>query len=123
MTICVAVKVQDCIVFAADSTSSLQTVLADGSPITINTYDHANKVFNVRKGLPIAAMTAGIGNFGPASISTITKDFRALLSQAGGPYYIDPHNYTIEQVVTLARQYFFIDRFQKLDPAPSGTFQ
>jgi hypothetical protein len=123
MTICVAVKIQDCIVFAADSTSSLQTVLADGNPITINTYDHANKVFNVRKGLPIAAMTAGIENFGPASISTITKDFRALLSQEGGPYYCDPHNYTIEQVATLARQYFFTDHFQKLHPAPSGTFQ
>jgi hypothetical protein len=123
MTICVAVKVQDCIVFAADSTSSLQTVLADGSPITINTYDHANKVFNLRKGLPIAAMTAGIGNFGPSSISTITKDLRASLSKEGSPYYIDPHNYTIEQVVTLAKRYFFEDRFQKLDPAPMGAFQ
>ena len=92
MTICVAVKVQDCIVFAADSTSSLQAVLPDGNPITINTYDHANKLFNLRKGLPIAAMTAGIGNFGPSSISTVTKDFRAQLSKEGSEYYIDPHN-------------------------------
>ena len=123
MTICIAVKVQDCIVFAADSTSSLQAVLADGNPITINTYDHANKLFNLRKGLPIAAMTAGIGNFGPSSISTVTKDFRALLSKEGSEYYIDPHNYTIEQVAALARKYFFDDRFTSLNPAPSGNFQ
>lgn len=64
MTICVAVKVQDCLVFAADSTSSLQARSADGQAFTVNTYDNANKVFNLRKGLPIAAMTAGIGNFG-----------------------------------------------------------
>lgn len=122
MTICVAVKVQDCIVFAADSTSSLQAVLADGNPITINTYDHANKLFNLRKGLPIAAMTAGIGNFGPSSISTVTKDFRALLSKEGSEYYIDSHNYTIEQVAALARKYFFDDRFTSLNPAPSRNF-
>lgn len=123
MTICVAVKVQDCIVFAADSTSSLQTVMADGTPVTVNTYDHANKLFNLRKGLPIAAMTAGIGNFGPSSISTVTKDLRALLSKEGSPYYIDPHNYTIEQVAEVARRYFYEERFSKLVPAPSGNFQ
>lgn len=123
MTICVAVKVQDCIVFAADSTSSLQTVGSDGKPVTINTYDHANKLFNLRKGLPIAAMTAGIGNFGASSISTISKDFRVLLSTKDSEYYIDPDSYTMEQVATLARKYFFEERFSKLTPQPSGNFQ
>lgn len=123
MTICVAVKVQDCIVFAADSTSSLQSPLADGTPVTINTYDHANKLFNLRKGLPIAAMTAGIGNFGPSSISTVTKDLRVLLSKEGSPFYIDPHSYTIEQVAEVTRKFFFEERFSKLKPAPSGNFQ
>jgi hypothetical protein len=123
MTICVSVKVQDCIVFAADSTSSLQAVLPDGSPVTINTYDHANKLFNLRKGLPIAAMTAGIGNFGPSSISTITKDFRALLSKSGSKYFLDSSHYTIGQVAEYARDYFFNERFMNLDPVPSGNFQ
>lgn len=123
MTICVAVKVQDCIVFAADSTSSLQMVGADGKPITVNTYDHANKLFNLRKGLPIAAMTAGIGNFGASSISTVSKDFRVLLSTEGSPYYIDPTNYTMKQVAELARRYFFEERFAALNPAPAGNFQ
>jgi hypothetical protein len=123
MTICVAVKVHDCIVFAADSTSSPQSISATGEPVTINTYDHANKLFNLRKGLPIAAMTAGIGNFGASSISTVTKDFRALLSKEGSDFYIDPHNYTMEQVTKLARRYFFEERLGKLNPVPSGNFQ
>jgi hypothetical protein len=123
MTICVAVKVQDCIVFAADSTSSLQSVMADGTPVTVNTYDHANKVFNLRKGLPIAAMTAGIGNFGPSSISTITKDLRALLSDKDSAYFIDPRDYTIEQVAVKARNYFYEDRFKKLEPTPPGNLE
>ena len=123
MTVCVAVKVQDCIVFAADSTSSLQGVGSDGNPVTINTYDHANKLFNLRKGLPIAAMTAGIGNFGASSISTISKDFRVLLATEGSDYYIDPDGYSMGQVATLARRYFYEERFLKLDPLPSGNFQ
>lgn len=123
MTICVSVKVQDCIVFAADSTSSLQAVLSNGDSITINTYDNANKVFNLRKGLPIASMTAGIGNFGTSSISTVTKDLRALLTTEGGEYYIDPDNYTVEQIVVSTRKYFFEDRFLKLSHPPSGSFQ
>lgn len=123
MTVCVAVKVQDCIVFAADSTSSLQTTLPDGTQATVNTYDHANKLFNLRKGLPIAAMTAGIGNFGASSISTVSKDFRALLSEEGSDYYIDPTNYTMKQVAELARKYFFEERFSKLSPPPKGNFQ
>lgn len=123
MTVCVAVKVQDCIVFAADSTSSLQMTLPDGNAATVNTYDHANKLFNLKKGLPIAAMTAGIGNFGASSISTIAKDFRALLGQEDGEYYLDPKNYSMKQVAELARKYFFEERYSALDVKPSGSFQ
>lgn len=123
MTICVAVKVQDCIVFAADSTTSLQTAAPNGQQVTVNTYDHANKLFNLRKGLPIAAMTAGIGNFGASSISTISKDLRALLATEGSEYFVDPESYTMEEVAKLTRKYFFEERFQSLPQAPSGNFQ
>jgi hypothetical protein len=123
MTICVAVKVQDCIVFAADSTTSLQAHDSNGRTVTINTYDHANKLFNLRKGLPIAAMTAGIGNFGPSSISTISKDLRVLLSTEGSEFYVDPKSYTVGQIADLARRYFFEERYLKLSSPPAGTFQ
>jgi hypothetical protein len=122
MTICVAIKVQDCLVFAADSTSSLQASLPDGGAVTVNTYDNANKVFNLRKGLPIAAMTAGIGNFGNSSISTIAKDFRRLAETKDNPFEIEPDSYTMEEVATKARRYLFDERFCKIDEMPVGDF-
>ena len=61
MTVCVAVKVHDCIVFAADSASSLSALNGAGEQVIVNIYQNGNKVFNLRKDLPIAAMTAGIG--------------------------------------------------------------
>ena len=60
MTICVAVKVNDCVVFAADSATSM----TDASGHILNVFDHGNKVFNLYKELPIAAMTCGMGNIG-----------------------------------------------------------
>lgn len=123
MTICVAVKVQDCIVFAADSTSSLQAFDQDGKPVVVNTYDHANKLYNLRKGLPLAAMTAGIGNFGASSISTISKDFRVLLGDSSSPYFIDSDSYTVADVAAKARKFLFEERFSSLTSKPQGSFQ
>lgn len=122
MTICVAVKVQDCLVFAADSTSSLQATMGDGQAVTVNTYDNANKVFNLRKGLPIAAMTAGIGNFGNSSISTIAKDFRKLAEAKDGPFEIAIDSYTMEEVAKKTRDYLYEERFSKLKEKPEGDF-
>lgn len=123
MTVCVALKVHDCIVFTADSATSLTGLDEQGQQRVVNIYDHANKVFNLHKDLPIAAMTAGIGNFGVCSISTISKDLRALLMDGNSDYEIDTSNYTIEEVATKARKYLFEDRFLKLDDKPQGTFQ
>lgn len=123
MTVCVALKVHDCIVFTADSATSLTGVDAQGNHHVVNIYDHANKVFNLHKYLPIAAMTAGIGNFGMCSISTISKDLRALLANGDGDYQISAEDYSIEEVATKARKYLYEERFAKLDEKPQGTFQ
>ncbi|GGA45134.1 hypothetical protein GCM10011395_14150 [Sphingomonas psychrolutea] len=69
MTICVAVKVHDCLVFAADSALS---VVEGGE--TVNVYAHGNKVFNLVKGLPVCAMFCGMGNIGHSSISSLAKE-------------------------------------------------
>ncbi len=122
MTVCVALKVHDCIVFAADSATSLTGVDQNGNQLVVNIYDHANKVFNLHKRLPIAAMTAGIGNFGATSISTISKDLRALFMN-GDPEYTLGANYTIEEVAVKARKYLFEHRFANLAEKPTGTFQ
>ncbi len=121
MTVCVAVKVRDCMVFAADSTTSVQTIANDGS-LVVTAYDHADKLFNLRKGLPIAAMTAGIGNIGDASIATVSKNFRRQITAEDSGYFLDPQKYTIEDVTEMARRYFF-DRFNQLKFKPEGIFQ
>ena len=54
MTIAVCLKVMDGIILAADSASTL------GGPDGIaNVYDNANKVVNLRKGLPIGINVLG----------------------------------------------------------------
>ena len=107
MTICVAIKVYDCLVFAADSATTLRSVGVR------NVYNHGYKVFNLYKGLPIVAMTAGMGNFGAASISTLAKDLRILLTRR-----MDTNQYTIEEVSMLAKD-FFSEKYRAIDPPPS----
>ncbi len=120
MTVCVAVAVNDCIVFAADSASSLvSTNHETGESQIINVYDHGDKVFNLIKCLPICAMTCGMGNIGPASVATLAKELRRRLStQDMGDWYVNPEAYSIEEIAVKARRLFFEERFQSLDPVP-----
>lgn len=111
MTICVGVKVNDGIVFVADSASSLAQTGSDGQQIISRVYNHGNKVFNLFRGLPIAAMTCGLGAFGSESISTIAKGIRVELMSDGG---IDRDNYAIETVTRFARDRF-LAKFESLD--------
>jgi hypothetical protein len=124
MTICVAVKVHDCIVFAADSASSLiEGASPDGRQLIANVYSHGNKVFNLRKGLPIAAMTCGMGNIGPISISALAKDLRALFCSDDPTWRLDPKGYTIEEVAVKARRFFFEEHYQRLEQQPAGDHE
>jgi hypothetical protein len=123
MTVCVAVKVHDCIVFAADSASSLVDTSLDGRPGISNVYAHGNKVFNLRKGLPIAAMTCGMGNIGPVSISTLAKDLRLRFSGLDPEWRLDPSTYTIEEVANKARRFFFDECYQSLQQRPASDHE
>jgi hypothetical protein len=107
MTVCVAVQVNDCIVFAADSASSLIGVGSAGQTEVTNVYDHGKKVFCLHKGLPIVAMTCGMGSLAGSSIEVIAKDFRGLLMGDDVDWHIDPKAYTIEDVAKKADAYFF----------------
>jgi len=87
MTICVCVKVNECMVFAADSASSFDGLGrkdAHGDPIQ-QVYRYGNKVFNLHRQLPIMAMTSGLGNFGLQSIAMLAKDFRPDFARAFRP--------------------------------------
>ncbi|MDG4898307.1 hypothetical protein P9272_32760 [Mesorhizobium sp. WSM4976] len=100
MTICIAVKVHDCLVFVADSASSMVTTDAAGNQIVMRVYDNGHKLFNLIRGKPVAAMTCGLGNFGNSSISTIAKEIRHEI--ASGAAGIDLQVYTIKQVADYA---------------------
>ncbi len=119
MTVCVSVKVHDCLVFAADSASSLVGTGASGDPIVFNVYAHGNKVFNLYKGKPIAAMTCGMGHMGIASIANLAKDFRRTITKGIDGPAIDPDSYTIIEIVGRAHE-FFGRKYSEIDPPPAS---
>ena len=64
-------------------------------------------------------MTAGMGHFGPASISNLAKDLRISLSsaQAGNP--LEKENHTIQEVAERARD-FFESKYREINPPPAN---
>lgn len=118
MTICVGIQVNDCLVFAADSAVTLFYGQDDNGSDVINVLPHGNKVFNLHRDLPICAMTCGLGNIGASSISHLSKDLRLALMSGSEEYVIDPDNYTIEEVASKARKFFFEERFLALVEKP-----
>jgi len=122
MTVCVAIKVHDCIVFAADSASSLSATNGAGEQVIVNIYENGNKVFNLHKDLPLSAMTAGIGNFGKASISTLSKDLRKRFADENDALCLDPNKYSMSEVAAKARKFLFEDTFSIACPDQTGSF-
>jgi hypothetical protein len=118
MTVCVGVAVHDCLVFAADSASTVvATAPSTGQSHVLNVYRHGNKVFNLHKSLPICAMTAGMGNIGTSSIGLLAKMLRQLL-MSDASWKIDPTGYTIQQVAERARRFLFEEKFCSIVPTP-----
>lgn len=111
MTIAISIKVNDGVVLAADSASTLIGQDESGGPSgVVNVYNHANKVFNLRKGLPIGAITWGSGSIGPASISTLAKDIRQRFTGDDPDHtdwHLDPTTYTIERVAERFRSFIY----------------
>lgn len=114
MTVCVCVKVNECMVFAADSASTVEArgyTDGNGDPIQ-QVYRHGNKLFQLHRKYPIMAMTAGLGNFGQASIAMLAKQFRHSI----GPDGTSPlgSDYTMEDVVKRAHEFFLVQEFGKI---------
>lgn len=110
MTLSLAIKVHDGIVLAADSA----TTLMGPNGKVVNVFNNANKVFNLYKGLPIGAITWGLGIIGSSSIATIMKDFREKLREGDGAdtkWRLDPVSYTIKEVAEKLCRYVFDDLY------------
>ncbi|MGH2442146.1 MAG: hypothetical protein ACRDFX_03155 [Chloroflexota bacterium] len=113
MTIAISLKVNDGVVLAADSASTVVTQNPDGSAGVVNIYNNANKVFNIVKGLPIGAVTWGAGSIGNASISTLMKDFRELLasSSVSDRGRFDPNTYSVSEVAQRLRTFMLDEQY------------
>jgi 20S proteasome alpha/beta subunit len=113
MSIAVLIAVHDGIVLAADSASTLTATTPAGVGI-VNVYDNANKIFNLYKGLPMGCITFGSGSIGNASVATLMKDLRVLLTKKQLGF--DPENYTIEQVASILAQFLDTECQKLTDP-------
>jgi hypothetical protein len=109
MSIIVSVKIHDGIVMAADSA----TTFFRDSGEAFQTYENANKIVNLVKGIPIGVMTCGSGGVGSASIDTLLKDLRVCLSP-NGEQALDANKYTMENVAMRVRE-FFSERAKAVD--------
>lgn len=123
MTVAVVVKVFDGVVIAADSATTMM-LTSGGAQV----YNNANKVFQVHRGLPIGALTWGLGNIGDASIATLTKDLRRRLMGEDPAYpdwTLDPTAYTLEQVMGRVVEMFYdelyVSEFAGEGVAPGAT--
>lgn len=123
MSIAVSLKVHDGVVLAADSASTLfGKDTATGQVGVFCVYNNANKVFNLHKGLPIGAITWGLGGIGNASVATLAKDLRHRLmgpDDAPGADKLDKDKYSIKGVADRVFQFFFkehyLPAFENLD--------
>lgn len=126
MTVAVCVTVGDGQVLAADSAS---TVPAPDNPgAVLNIYDHANKVANLRKGLPLGVMFWGSGGIGGLSMETLAKDLRVRLSGDDLKYRnwrIDPLDYSLGQIAGWAYEFFieehYAEAYRSWDPEYKPT--
>ena len=119
MTIAVSLKVNDGVVLAADSAS---TMTVDGGDV-INVYNNANKVFNLYKGLPIGLATWGLGALGGLSISILAKDLRRRFSGDDpnhADWKIDPENYELADVAARVADFFYDEHYQPAVEATTG---
>jgi hypothetical protein len=115
LTIAISLKVNDGVVLAADSASTLFERDPSGETRVVNVYNNANKVFNLKKGLPIGAITWGSGSIGAESISTLAKDLRRRLAgkdPAHQAWGLNHDTYTVQGVAQRLREFMYEEKYQ-----------
>lgn len=125
MTIALALKVHDGLVFATDSASTLTwTDKQTGNILANIVYNNANKIVNLHRALPIGLMTWGLGNIGQQSISTLAKELRRRL-QGDDPNYptwaLDPGSYTIKGIAERAKEFLHDELLSPQTSISSGS--
>jgi hypothetical protein len=125
VTIAIALQVHDGVVLASDSAVTLHDPAKPGPDNVLNVYNHGNKIFNLRKGLPIGAVFYGMGTMGQASVSTLIKDLRRRFSghspTTHNDWNLDPDKYTLEDVAIRSREFIYDENFKPLNAASQGV--
>jgi hypothetical protein len=125
LTIAISIKINDGLVLASDSASTLLAVAPGMSPDprVYNVYNNADKLFNLQKGRPIGAITWGAGSIGHASISTIMKDLRKIFTEGDEDNHpgwkLDRETYTVENVALRLKQFVFDELYTSTFKDPS----
>ncbi len=116
MTIAISIKVNDGVVLAADSASTMYGTDAQGNTGIINVYENANKVANLHKNIPVGIITWGVGSVGKASTSTLIKDFRKRIMGNDGDHpdwEIDVENYHVRDIASKFKEFIYDDLYLK----------
>jgi len=123
VTIAISIKVDEGIVLVADSATTVSLIDAQGNSYYGNIYNNARKLFRLHDSLPVGAVTWGANNMGQASIRMLAKDFRATISDSTSQSYVDPANYTIEEIAKRFRSWIYDHHYQPaFSPGPWQDF-
>ncbi len=129
MTIAISLKVNDGLVLAADSATTLFGKRPSGETGVSHIYYSACKIFNVIRGRPVGVMTWGSGSIGTSSISTLCKDLRKRFEDSSAEneeWYVDADDYSIEHIAQLVRKFMYdelyVPFFEDWDEKPSLHF-
>lgn len=100
----------DGLVLGADSAWTISSKDAAGAPVVLNVYNHANKIINLHRQLPLALMAWGRGSVGGHSINWLAKELRQRF-EGNDPdhpeWKVDIATYTVADVATRVRKFFF----------------
>jgi hypothetical protein len=106
MTIAISLKVGDGVVLGADSASS---IVSDRG--VENVYFNGEKIFNLRKGLPIGAATYGLGGIALRSITSLARDLRERFTNVDHEWHLNAATYTMEEVALRLRTFFYEEHY------------
>jgi len=121
MTIAISLVVGNGVVLGTDSATS---VVLPGDRYQ-NIYQNAEKTINLVKGLPLGLMTYGLGSLGSLSIASLARALREQLSgeAAGGLVpVLDRSRYTVGEVATIVKRYFYDELYTTMYPPPAETY-
>ena len=114
MTVALTLKVNDGLVLAADSASTIASFGPEGVASVVNVYNNANKIFNLRKGLPIGLATWGLGSISETSIETLAKDLRQRFTgddPTHEDWHLDPQTFTVQAVAERVREFMYDEKY------------